>query len=117
MGGQARGDPDPYHRPGVQRRRLAHHAAVPGAGTDRPGAVPQPVRGVGGNTMKKIYISQPMRGRSTDAIIAERKALVADAAVALQTDEVEVLDTYLNGYTNKPPLHLLALALEKMADA
>lgn len=59
--------------------------------------------------MKKIYISQPMRGRSTDAIIAERKALVAD--------EVEVLDTYLNGYTNKPPLHLLALALEKMADA
>ena len=67
--------------------------------------------------MKKIYISQPMRGRSTDAIIAERKALVADAAVALQTDEVEVLDTYLNGYMNKPPLHLLALALEKMADA
>lgn len=67
--------------------------------------------------MKKIYISQPMRGRSTDDIIAERKALVADAAVALQTDEVEVLDTYLNGYTNKPPLHLLALALEKMADA
>lgn len=67
--------------------------------------------------MKKIYISQPMRGRSTDAIIAERKALVADAAVELQTDEVEVLDTYLNGYTNKPPLHLLALALEKMADA
>lgn len=67
--------------------------------------------------MKKIYISQPMRGRSTDAIIAERKALVDDAAVALQTDEVEVLDTYLNGYTNKPPLHLLALALEKMADA
>lgn len=67
--------------------------------------------------MKKIYISQPMRGRSTDAIIAERKALVADAAVALQTDEVEVLDTYRNGYTNKPPLHLLALALEKMADA
>lgn len=67
--------------------------------------------------MKKIYISQPMRGRSTDAIIAERKALVADAAVALQTDEVEVLDTYLNSYTNKPPLRLLALALEKMADA
>lgn len=67
--------------------------------------------------MKKIYISQPMRGRSTDDIITERKALVADAAVALQTDEVEVLDTYLNGYTNKSPLRLLALALEKMADA
>lgn len=67
--------------------------------------------------MKKIYISQPMRGRSTDDIITERKALVADAAVALQTDQVEVLDTYFNSYTNKPPLRLLAMALEKMADA
>lgn len=67
--------------------------------------------------MKKIYISQPMRGRPTDSIIAERKALVADAAVALQTDQVEVLDTYFNSYTNKTPLRLLAMALEKMADA
>ena len=67
--------------------------------------------------MKKIYISQPMRGRATDEIIAERKALIADAAVALRTDDVEVLDTYFNGYTGKPPLQLLARALEKMADA
>lgn len=67
--------------------------------------------------MKKIYISQPMRGRATDEIIAERKALIADAAVALRTDELEVLDTYFNGYTGKPPLQLLARALEKMADA
>lgn len=66
---------------------------------------------------KKIYISQPMRGRATDEIIAERKALIADAAVALQTDELEVLDTYFNGYTGKPPLRLLGMSLEKMADA
>ena len=67
--------------------------------------------------MKKIYVSQPMRGREYDAIMAERKALIADAAVALRTDELEVLDTYFNGYTGKPPLQLLARALEKMADA
>lgn len=67
--------------------------------------------------MKKIYISQPMRGRATDEIIAERKALIADAAVALRTDELEVLDTYFNGYTGKPPLRLLGMSLEKMADA
>ena len=30
--------------------------------------------------MKKIYISQPMRGRATNDILAERKALIADAA-------------------------------------
>ena len=67
--------------------------------------------------MKKIYVSQPMRGREYDAIMAERKALIADAAVALRTDELEVLDTYFNGYTGKPPLRLLGMSLEKMADA
>ena len=66
--------------------------------------------------MKKIYISQPMRGRAANDIIAERKALIADAAAALQ-DDVEVLDTYRGAYTDKPPLRLLAWALEKMADA
>lgn len=66
---------------------------------------------------KKIYISQPVRGRATDEIIAERKALIADAAVALQTDDIEVLDTYRGAYADKHPLRLLAWALEKMADA
>lgn len=66
---------------------------------------------------KKIYISQPMRGRATDDILRERKQLIAEAAVALQTDDVEVLDTYRGAYTDKPPLRLLAWALEKMADA
>lgn len=67
--------------------------------------------------MKKVYVSQPMRGKSTDDIVRERKALLAEAAVALQTDDVEVLDTYRGTYTNKPPLLLLAWALEKMAAA
>lgn len=66
---------------------------------------------------KKIYISQPMRGREYDAIMAEHKALIADAAVALQTDDIEVLDTYRGAYADKHPLRLLAWALEKMADA
>lgn len=67
--------------------------------------------------MKKLYISQPMRGREYDDIIRERKQLIADAAVALQVDDVEVLDTYRGAYTTKHPLTLLAWALEKMADA
>lgn len=67
--------------------------------------------------MKKIYISQPMRGRATGDIIAERKRLMAEAAAALQVDDVEVLDTYRGAYTTKHPLTLLAWALEKMADA
>lgn len=67
--------------------------------------------------MKKIYISQPMRGRATDEIIAERKALIADAAVELRTDDLEVLGTYRGVYNDKHPMRLLAWALEKMADA
>ncbi len=67
--------------------------------------------------MKKVYISQPMRGRATDDILRERKQLIAEAAVALQTDDVEVLDTYRGAYTTKHPLTLLAWALEKIADA
>lgn len=58
-----------------------------------------------GDTVKKLFISQPMRGREYDAIMAERKALIADAAVALRTDDVEVLDTYFQ-HLDKPPLQL-----------
>lgn len=65
-----------------------------------------------GDTVKKLFISQPMRGREYDAIMAERKALIADAAVALRTDDVEVLDTYFQ-HLDKPPLRLLARALER----
>lgn len=65
----------------------------------------------------KLYISQPMRGRATGDIIAERKRLMAEAAAALQVDDVEVLDTYRGAYTTKHPLTLLAWALEKMAEA
>lgn len=32
----------------------------------------------------KLYISQPMRGRATGDIIAERKRLMAEAAAALR---------------------------------
>lgn len=67
--------------------------------------------------MKKIYISQPMRGRSTDEIIRERKQLIADAAVALRTDEVEVLDTLYPPGSKAKPLALLGRGIEKMAQA
>ena len=55
--------------------------------------------------MTKLFISQPMRGRRMADIVRERKTLVADAAVALQEDEIAVLDT------------LLARALGKLAEA
>ena len=47
--------------------------------------------------MTKLFISQPMRGRRMADIVRERKTLVADAAVALQEDEIAVLDTLFDG--------------------
>ena len=66
---------------------------------------------------KKIYISQPVRGRATDEIMAERKALIANAAVELRTDDLEVFGSCLGAYNEKRHLRLLAWELEKMADA
>lgn len=68
--------------------------------------------------MKKIYISQPMRGRATNDIIAERKSLIADAAVALRTDDIEVLDTIFTDFAEEaPPLVYLGRSLEVLARA
>ena len=67
-------------------------------------------------TMTKLFISQPMRGRRMADIVRERKTLVADAAVALQEDEIAVLDTLFDD-TDATPLALLARALGKLAEA
>ena len=64
----------------------------------------------------KLYISQPMRGREYDDIIRERKQLIADAAVALQTDDIRPLETlYRTGKTK--PLAMLGRGIEQMAEA
>ena len=64
----------------------------------------------------KLYISQPMRGREYDDIIRERKQLIADAAVALQTDDIRPLET-LHRTGKTKPLAMLGRSVEQMADA
>ena len=65
---------------------------------------------------KKIYISQPMRGKCMTDIMAERKRLVAEAAVELRTDDILVIDTLFVNH-DKPPLEMLGRSIEKMAEA
>ena len=65
---------------------------------------------------KKIYISQPMRGKCMTDIMAERKQLVAEAAVELRTDDILVIDTLFVNH-DKPPLEMLGQSIEKMAEA
>ena len=64
----------------------------------------------------KLYISQPMRGREYDNIIRERKQLIADAAVALQTDDIRPLET-LHRTGKAKPLAMLGRNIEQMAEA
>ena len=64
----------------------------------------------------KLYISQPMRGREYDNIIRERKQLIADAAVALQTDDIRPLET-LHRTGKAKPLAMLGRNIEQMPEA
>lgn len=68
--------------------------------------------------MKKLFISQPMRGKTDEEILQERKALIADAAVALREDEIQVLDTIFTDFSeDTPPLVYLGRSLEMLAHA
>lgn len=64
----------------------------------------------------KLYISQPMRGKAMNDIMAERKQLVAEAAVELRTDDILVLDTLFINH-DRPKLAMLGRSIEKMAEA
>jgi Asp-tRNA(Asn)/Glu-tRNA(Gln) amidotransferase A subunit family amidase len=64
--------------------------------------------------MKKVMISQPMRGKTEQQIREERAAVVA----RLTADGYEVVDTVFPNFKNEGniPLKYLAKALEAIAD-
>ena len=47
--------------------------------------------------MKKLFISQPMRGKTPEEITAERERMIAYAGEVV-SDEIEVLDTYYKDF-------------------
>jgi hypothetical protein len=47
--------------------------------------------------MKKLFVSQPMRGRSNEEIQAERDNLIAEAKKVVG-DEIEVLDSFFKDF-------------------
>ena len=69
--------------------------------------------------MKKIFISQPMRGKSPGEIEHERSLAVEAALELLGVEEVEVIDSYFEGKNNMPkgPLKCLGHSLIMLADA
>ena len=75
--------------------------------------------------MKKIFISQPMRGKSEHQIKADRAVAVSEAAEYLK-EEVEVIDSCFSeeyaralklNESKNVPLKYLALSLSSLAEA
>ena len=69
--------------------------------------------------MKKLFISQPMNGKTEEEILAVRKKAIESAKVMLNED-VEVIESYFEDYNPDKgcvPLKYLAKSLELLADA
>ena len=67
--------------------------------------------------MKKLFISQPMQGKSKEEILAERKSAICQAKEAVG-DEVEIIDSYFeNAPACNRPLWFLGESLKLLATA
>ena len=67
--------------------------------------------------MKKLFISQPMRGKSDEEILMEREKAIK-AAEKLVGEPVEVIDSFFQGApVGAKPLWFLGKSLELLADA
>ncbi len=69
--------------------------------------------------MKKLFISQPMKDKTEEEILAVRKKAIESAKVMLNED-VEVIESYFEDYNPDKgcvPLKYLAKSLELLADA
>lgn len=67
--------------------------------------------------MKKLFISQPMKGRSDEEIINERRACIKYAKETLGED-VEVIDSFFSGApADAKPLWYLGESLKLLAQA
>lgn len=66
--------------------------------------------------MAKLFISQPMNGKSDEEILAERDAAVR-AAENLSGVKVEVLDSFFRGADLTKPLEYLGESIKLLAQA
>lgn len=67
--------------------------------------------------MKRLFISQPMKGKTNDEIIAERNAAVEEAARVLG-EPVELIDSFFKDAPHDAkPLWFLAKSLELLSTA
>ena len=67
--------------------------------------------------MKRLFISQPMRGKTDEQILAEREKAIASAERELG-EKVEVIDSFFQGTpAEAKPLWFLGKSLELLSTA
>ena len=67
---------------------------------------------------KKVFISQPMRDKTDEEILATRKRAIAYAMDILKTSDVEVIDSFFQGApVDAKPLWYLGKSLELLSTA
>ncbi len=67
--------------------------------------------------MKKLFISQPMRGKTDEEILKERKQAIQLAKNYLE-DDVEVIDSFFLGApANVKPLWFIGESIKLLAEA
>ena len=70
-----------------------------------------------GQRMKRLFISQPMRGKTDEQILAEREKAVRSAKEYLG-EEVEVIDTFYTDFSkDAKPLEYIARSIKDLATA
>lgn len=67
--------------------------------------------------MKKLFISQPMRGKTDEEILKERKEAI-EAAERILGEKVEVIDSFFEkAPVDAKPLWFLGKSIELLSDA
>lgn len=68
--------------------------------------------------MKRIFISQPMRGLSDAEILSKRQEIVSKVE-SIVNDEVEIIDSFFEDFKpeNNIPVKYLSRSIDKLADA
>lgn len=70
-----------------------------------------------GDNMKRLFISQPMKGKTDEAILAERERAIQSAR-ELCGEDVEVIDTFYTDFSkDAKPLEYLARSIKDLATA
>ena len=70
-----------------------------------------------GDAVKKLFISQPMRGKTDEEILKERKALIADVYMKTH-EEVGVIESFFeNAPADATPLWYLGESLKLLGTA